>query len=99
MRRGWLKAGASLAIALSLALKLAVLDVAVDEDQRAALRDLGAALAGSGYAVTVPRPDLPIVRGEHAGCAITARVLSPFRWRTTPEVSSVGSPFLVIVPT
>ena len=77
MRRGWLKTGAALAIGLSLALKLAVLDVAVDEAQSAALRDLGAALAGAGYAVTVPRPDLPIVRGEQAGCTITARVLDP----------------------
>lgn len=77
MRRGWFEAGAALVIGLSLALKLAVLDVAVAEDQRAALRDLGAALTAQGYTVNVPRPDLPIVRGEHAGCAFTVRVLDP----------------------
>ena len=77
MRLGWLSAGAALAIGLSLALKLSVLGVTVEEDQPAALRDLRAALISQGYGVTIPRADLPIVRAERAGCAITARVLDP----------------------
>jgi hypothetical protein len=74
---GWLEAGAVLVIGLSLALKLAVLDVAVAEDQNTALRDLQSAIAAQGYTASVPRADLPIVRGDRAGCSFTARVLDP----------------------
>lgn len=77
MRFGWLEAGAILVVGLSLAIKLAVLDVAVAEDQRGALRDLEAALAGQGYTASVPRADLPIVRAERGACSFTARVLDP----------------------
>jgi hypothetical protein len=66
-----------LVIVVSLALKLPVLDVAVAEDQAAALRDLGGDLGGQGYKVAVPRADLPIVRGELGECSFTARILDP----------------------
>jgi hypothetical protein len=62
-------------LALSLALKLAVQDVAVEEDQRAATLALASALASHGYAVTADRPDLPIVQAQRNGCRFTARVL------------------------
>lgn len=77
MRPGWLETGAALVLALSLGLKLAVLDVAIVEDQPTALGDLKAALAAQGYAVSVPRPEIPVVRAERGGCALTARVLDP----------------------
>jgi hypothetical protein len=77
VRLGWLEAAAILVIGVSLALKLAVLNVAIDEDQRAALGQLKATLAAQGYAVSVPRADLPIVRSERAGCILTARILDP----------------------
>lgn len=77
MRPGWLETGAAVVLALSLGLKLAVLDVAIVEDQPAALGDLKAALGGQGYAVSVPRPEIPVVRAERGGCALTARVLDP----------------------
>lgn len=77
MRFGWLEAGAALTIALSLAFKLAMLDVAVTEDQGDALRGLEARLAAQGYAVSVPRAALPIVLGKRGDCSFTARVLDP----------------------
>jgi hypothetical protein len=77
VRPGWLEAVAILVIGVSLALKLAVLNAAVDEDQRAALGDLKTRLAGQGYTVSVPRADLPIVRAERGRCSLTARVLDP----------------------
>lgn len=77
MRLGWLEAGAALAIGLSLAVKLAVLNVEVAEDQREALRDLEADLSSLGYAASVPRADLPIVHGERGKCSFNARLLDP----------------------
>ncbi len=77
MRLGWPEAIAILVIGVSLTLKLAVLNVAVNEDQRAALGDLRAKLAGQGYTVSEPRANLPIVSAARAGCSLTARVLDP----------------------
>lgn len=77
MRPGWLEGGAALVIGLSLALKLAVLNVAVAEDLPAAVDDLKSALARQGYAVSVPRPEIPVVRAERGACALTARLLDP----------------------
>jgi hypothetical protein len=77
VRPGWPEAIAVLVIGVSLALKLAALNVTVDEDQRIALADLNASLAAQGYVVSVPRADLPIVRASHAGCSLTARILDP----------------------
>lgn len=77
MRPGWLELGAGAVLGLSLALKLAVLDAPVDEDAAGAVGDLARRLAAEGYAVAVPRTDLPVVRAERAGCRLTARVLDP----------------------
>lgn len=77
MRFGWLEGGALLALAASLGLKLSVLDVAVVEDQSGAVADLRTALSGQGYAVSMPRPEIPVLRAERSGCALTARVLDP----------------------
>jgi hypothetical protein len=77
VRPGWVEAGAGLLLALSLGLKLAALDVEVVEDRPTALGDLKAALAGQGYAVSVPRPEIPVISAKRGGCELTARVLDP----------------------
>jgi len=77
MRAAWLSAGAALMIVVSLGLKLAVLDVAVEEDQRAAVQALVTALAGQGYVAEVPRADLPIAKAQKSACNLTARILDP----------------------
>ena len=77
MPGSWRSGAAVLVIAASLALKLAVQDVAVGEDQRATVQTLGEALVREGYAVSPARPDLPIVRAQRAECRLKARVLDP----------------------
>ena len=77
MPSGWHSAAASLVLALSLALKFAVQDVNVVEDEPAALQALAKSLSAKGYSVVVPRADLPIVQAQLGGCRLTARVLDP----------------------
>lgn len=77
MRVGWPSCAAAVVIVASLALKLAVQDVAVGEDRRVAVAALGEALVSAGYSVSVAGPQLPIVRAVRAGCKSTARVLDP----------------------
>ena len=77
MRGGWPSAAALLVIAASLALKLAVQHADVGEDQRAAVQALGDALVRDGYAVSVARPEVPVVQAQRAGCRLRARLLDP----------------------
>lgn len=77
MRGGWLSVAGITVLIVSLGLKLAVQEVNVGEDQGAAVRALADGLARQGYRVSLDRLDLPIVRGQRAGCTLTVRVLDP----------------------
>ncbi len=78
MPGGWRSWAATAAIIGSLAIKLALLDMTVSEDWRDAVDDLEAALAHQGYAVAVPRADVPAVRAAQAGCVLVVRLLDPY---------------------
>ena len=75
--RGWHSFAAAFVLVLSLAIKLAVQDVAIGENPASAVEAIANALRLDGFVVSATSSAPPVVKAARGNCTLIARVLDP----------------------